>query len=372
MKRFACSTCGTKAYFENVRCMTCDAELGFDPDAMAMVSLETIEDAPGTYYPVSKDNDVERTPVRYCANATHGACNWLTPVGDDATLCRACDLNRLIPDLNLAGNIGAWQEIERAKKRLVYDLLRFGLPLDASAAGAGRLTFDFVPNTTTGHLDGLITIDLMEADAVERERQRQQFGEPYRSLLGHLRHESGHFYWTVLVESTGRQEAFRELFGDERQDYGDALVRHHAEGPPPDWSSSYVSSYASAHPWEDWAETWAHYLHMASAVDTAQAEGMEPRASGLIFGAAWPFRSYDVHREETFDALMERWIPLSIALNNMSRGMGHDDFYPFVIPAPAYRKLAFVHRMIRAYVAGVDKTEPDTGAVALAAATTHA
>ena len=192
-------------------------------------------------------------------------------------------------------------------------------------------------NATTGHLDGVITIDVMEADAVERERQRLQFGEPYRSLLGHLRHESGHFYWKVLVAEAGKQDAFRALFGDERKDYGAALARHHAEGPPPDWSANHVSAYASSHPWEDWAETWAHYLHMVSAVDTAEAEGMEPRASGLIFGAAWPFKSYDVYREETFDALIERWIPLSIALNNMSRGMGHDDFYPFVIPAPASR-----------------------------------
>ncbi len=289
--------------------------------------------------------------LRYCANAIHAACNWLTPINESDGFCLACDLNRTIPDLSVAGNLDAWQELERAKKRLVYDLLRFGLPLETRNAGGDSLAFDFLLNATTGHLDGVITIDVTEANAVERERQRQQFGEPYRSLLGHLRHESGHFYWNVLVAETGKQDAFRTLFGDERMDYGTALARHHAEGPPPDWSTSHVSAYASAHPWEDWAETWAHYLHMVSAVDTAQAEGMEPRASGLIFGAAWPFKSYDIHREETFDALIERWIPLSIALNNMSRGMGHNDFYPFVIPAPALEKLAFVHHAIRDYVA---------------------
>jgi hypothetical protein len=347
MKNHACSKCGNTVYFENVQCVKCGADLGFDPERLAMITLEPLAEPPGAYSPVG----LEGTPLRYCANAAHAACNWLTPLNDGDGFCRACDLNRTIPDLSVQGNLVAWQELERAKKRLVYDLLRFGLPLDTRGAGGDALAFDFLRNAMTGHLDGVITIDVTEANAVERERQRLQFGEPYRSLLGHLRHESGHFYWNVLVSETGRQDAFRALFGDERMDYGAALARHHAEGPPPDWSTNHVSAYASSHPWEDWAETWAHYLHMVSAVDTAQAEGMEPRASGLIFGAAWPFKTYDVFREETFDALIERWIPLSVALNNMSRGMGHNDFYPFVIPAPALGKLGFVHRAIRDYVA---------------------
>jgi len=347
MRNYACAKCGNKVYFENVQCVKCGTELGFDPERTSVVSLEPLAESAGSYMPIGYEGEA----VRYCANAVHAACNWLTPAETGDGFCRACDLNRTIPDLSVLGNLDAWQELERAKKRLVYDLLRFGLPLDTSGEGGERLAFDFLLDAATGHLDGVITINVMEADAVERERQRQQFGEPYRSLLGHLRHESGHFYWNVLVAATGQQEAFRELFGDEREDYGTALARHHAEGPPPDWSERHVSSYASAHPWEDWAETWAHYLHMVSAVDTAQSEGMEPRASGLIFGAAWPFKTYDLHREESFGALMERWVPLTIALNNMSRGMGHNDFYPFVIPAPAYDKLAFVHKAIRDYVA---------------------
>lgn len=352
MKNYACSKCGNKVYFENVQCVKCSSELGFDPDRLAVLTLEPVADLAGNYRPIG----YEGRDLRYCANAAHAACNWLTPAGANPDgsadgFCRACDLNRTIPDLSLNGNLTAWQELERAKKRLVYDLLRFGLPLDLTASGGERLTFDFMLNAMTGHLDGVITINVLEADAVERERQRQQFGEPYRSLLGHLRHESGHFYWNVLIASANRHEAFRALFGDERADYGTALARHHAEGPHPDWALRHVSAYASSHPWEDWAETWAHYLHMVSAVDTAQAEGMEPRASGLLFGAAWPFKAYDVFREESFDSLMERWIPLTIALNNMSRGMGHNDFYPFVIPPAAYDKLAFVHQSIRDYVA---------------------
>ncbi len=347
MKNFACSKCGNKVYFENVMCVSCGHVLGFDPDALSIVALEAAPAKAGLFRKVKGGNG---GLLRYCSNATHGVCNWLTAETDPDTLCRACALNRTIPNLAEPGSLPAWRDLERAKKRLIYSLLRFGLPFGASAQMKGPLTFDFARNTVTGHLDGVITIDVMEADAVERERQRQHFGEPYRSLLGHLRHESGHYYWMMLVEQGGLIEDFRALFGDERQDYPIALARHRAEGAAPDWQSRYVSAYASSHPWEDWAETWAHYLHMVDALDTAEAQGMEPRAAGFAFGSVWPFKIYDIYRDETFPALMERWIPLTIAMNSLSRSMGHDDFYPFVIPAPAYDKLDFVHRAIRAFI----------------------
>jgi hypothetical protein len=287
------------------------------------------------------------TPVSYCANAAHSACNWLTAASQTAPFCKACALNELIPNLVEPGNLEAWREFELAKKRLVYSLLRFGLPLDAAHLGKGRLTFNFVRDAMTGHLDGVITINIMEADAIERERQRQQFDEPYRSLLGHLRHESGHFYWNVLIEDTEYLHEFRSLFGDERADYGAALARHHAEGSPADWQQRFVSAYASAHPWEDWAESWAHYVHMVDAVETANVEGIEPRVAGITFGTSWPFQSYDAYRAGTFDSLRERWIPLTIALNRLNRSFGHNDFYAFAIPAVAYIKIEFIHRVIR-------------------------
>lgn len=347
MKNFACTKCGNKIYFENVKCLRCESLLGFLPEALSMVAL--VPDGPdGDAGPVRyRIAGNGHSLVSYCANARQGVCNWLTPAGDAAQLCMACDLNRTIPNLGEAGGLAAWSELEKAKKRLVYALRRLGLPLDTTAQGTGKLTFDFVRDAVTGHQDGVITIDISEADAVERVRQREMFGEAYRALLGHLRHESGHFYWRVLVEHGGRLEAFRALFGDERADYAEALQRHHAGGPAADWQERFVSAYASVHPWEDWAETWAHYLHMVSAVDTAEAEGMEPRASGILFGAIWPFRKSDSYRETDFNKLMERWVPLSTALNSMSRCMGHEDFYPFVIPAPAYEKLKFVHSAIR-------------------------
>lgn len=344
MKNFACTHCGSRVYFENVQCLRCLRSLGFCPEALEIMALEPARGRQNLYRRI-KGRDLRL--VRYCANAEQGACNWLTRSDDPNTLCKACSLNRTIPNLTEPGSLQAWQELERAKKRLVYELLRLQLPLDATSSGKGRLTFDFARDALTGHLDGVITIDIMEADAVERERQRQHFDEPYRSLLGHLRHESGHFYWSVLVEIGAEIDAFRTLFGDEREDYGSALARHHAIGPPTGWQERYVSAYASSHPWEDWAETWAHYLHILAALDTAEANGMEPRATRLIFGSHWPFGSYDIYREETFGSLMDRWVPLSIAMNSISRSMGHNDYYPFVIPAGAYNKLSFVHRVAR-------------------------
>ena len=344
MKNFTCSRCRSKVYFENIKCVKCGQPLGFQSASLAMVALEAANSAKGQY---RKFKGTDRVLLSYCANSAHGVCNWLTPASHPPGRCLACDMNRTIPNLSEAGSLAAWQSLERAKKRLVYSLLRFNLPLDTGVSGKGRLTFDFARNAVTGHLDGVITVDVTEADAVERERQRQRFHEPYRSLLGHLRHESGHFYWMVLVEATGRLDQFRALFGDEREDYSAALACHQTAGPPPDWRARHVSAYASAHAWEDWAETWAHYLHMVDALDTAEAEGMEPRAAGFSLGSIWPFKVYDIYREETFQALMERWIPLTIAMNSLSRSMGHDDFYPFVIPVAAYEKLAFVHRVVR-------------------------
>lgn len=344
MQNYICTNCNNKIYFENVRCLRCGLEVGFEPNGLTMIALVP-HGQDGSYRSARRKST--RT-YRYCSNAQHAACNWLTDADDPTGLCRACDLNRTIPNLNEFGSLSAWQDIERAKKRLVYALLRLGLAIDATALGQGKLTFDFVRHAQIGHQDGVITIDVLEADTVERERQKQLFDEPYRSLLGHLRHESGHFYWKLLVEGGGRLSAFRSLFGDERADYGAAIQMYYAQGPRFDWQSNFVSSYASAHPWEDWAETWAHYLHIVSAVDTSEAEGLDPRMAGLMFGAVWRFKKVDVYRDESFESLMDRWIPLSLGMNSLSRCMGHGDFYPFVTPAAAYTKLEFVHDAIRA------------------------
>lgn len=352
MKNFACSSCGARVYFDNGTCIACGHSLGFDANMLSLTALEPVAQDGGLYRKIRSNGGKEAvSEVRYCDNAKHGACNWLVPQGSTGTLCKACACNRTIPNLSEMGRLVAWREVEQAKKRLVYSLLRLGLPLDGGTSRSGMpLTFDFVAKAVTGHENGVITLDVLEADAVERERRRQFLDEPYRSLLGHLRHESGHYYWMLLVDRDGVIEEFRSVFGDERQNYKAALAAHYADGPTANWAENHVSAYASAHPWEDWAETWAHYLHMVDAVETAEAEGMEPRAAGLLFGAAWPFKKYDVYQQVNFDSLMERWVPLSLAMNNISRSLGHLDFYPFVISAGARAKLAFVHRLVRGII----------------------
>jgi hypothetical protein len=325
-----------------MQCLQCGHALGFRSDKLEIRALVSAGD--GLYREYKPGPG---TRWRYCANEAHGVCNWLVREDSPSQFCAACDLNRTIPNLADHANVLAWGEFERAKKRLVYSLRRLDLPLDGAAMGKAPLNFDFVNDAITGHLDGVITIAVGEADSVERERQRKAMAETYRSLLGHLRHESGHYYWMLLIDGTRNLERYRQLFGDERESYAAALDRHHSQGPPADWSLRYVSAYASSHPWEDWAETWAHYLHMMDALDTAAVHRIEPRPGRFGGPGAWPLRPFDVYGTESFDALIKRWVPLTIALNDINRSMGHADFYPFVIPEMAVTKLAFVHRVIR-------------------------
>ncbi len=349
MQSFNCTSCGRVTYFENSLCLACGAELGFDAEQLTIKALKAVPGDGALLMEIGTGATARH--VRRCSNARHAACNWLVEAEEPAGRCRACSLNRAIPDLSEPSQLAAWREVEAAKKRLVYSLLRFGLPFDGANPDAAPLTFDVVRNATTGHLDGVITIDVAEADTVERERRREHFDELYRSLLGHLRHEAAHYYWPIVIENAGLIGPFRALFGDERANYGQALAHHHANGPSGDWQSTFVSAYATAHPWEDWAETWAHYLHIVDTVDTAEATGMEPRAKGLILGSAWPFGRTDIYKDMSLEGLMERWLPLTTALNELSRSMGHRDFYPFVTPSAVISKFAFVHRAIRKAVA---------------------
>ena len=348
MKNFACTSCSHEVFFENVTCLECDHALGFDPAGNKMVALKPTEDSTWRAIGDGESNGL----VRYCDNRQYDACNWLRPAGAPSGLCLACGLNRTIPNLAELGSLAAWRNLELAKKRLIYSLLRFRLPTDGSKWNKGRLTFDFVRNATTGHLNGVITVDITEADTVERVRQREYFGESYRSLLGHLRHESGHFYWTILVEASGYLDEFRAVFGDERQDYGAALANYHINGPAVDWQNQFITAYASSHPWEDWAETWALYLHIVDGVDTANAEAHRLRAAGMVPPRPGGAKSgFDAYRAARVDTLIDRWLPLMVAMNSLCRSMGHEDFYSFVIPPRVDAKLAFVHRMVRKFAA---------------------
>jgi hypothetical protein len=192
----------------------------------------------------------------------------------------------------------------------------------------------------------VITLNIAEADDAVREKRRFELGEPYRTLLGHFRHEIGHYYWDRLIKNSARIDGFRILFGDEREDYGKALERHYRQGAPADWQNRFVSAYASAHAWEDWAETWAHYLHMADTLETAIGCGLSLQPRRQDEPALTPDISTSAPRSAPFDALIERWAPLAYVLNNLNRGLGMPDAYPFVLPPVAIEKLRFVHETI--------------------------
>ncbi|CAN7480707.1 putative zinc-binding metallopeptidase [Pseudomonas brassicacearum] len=345
--------CGQSLFFRNSQCLACLAALGYQPEQSRLTSLQPGGQA-GTW---TLDADPQAGLFRRCANLdTAAACNWLLPDNGRDTLCIACSLNRTIPDLSIPENPERWRKVETAKRRLVAQLITFGLPVIPKTVDENiGLAFDFIgvdPDgtpPTTGHASGLITLDIKEADDAHREYVRQQMREPYRTLLGHFRHEVGHYYWDRLVANSHWLEAFRELFGDERASYADALEQHYQQGAPLDWQTRYVSAYATMHPWEDWAETWAHYLHMMDAVDTALGFGMSAREMDFDYQPFPPETLYDAEHAggAAFLSFVNAWIELAGMLNELSRSMGQPDFYPFVVPAAVITKLHFIHLVIQ-------------------------
>lgn len=351
-KVWACR-CGQSLFFRNSQCLACSALLGYEPEQGRLSSLQPGPEA-GTW---RLDAAPEAGLFRRCANLdTPAACNWLLPADKGQTLCVACSLNRTIPDLSVPQNSERWLKVETAKRRLVAQLIGLGLQVVPRRADEETgLAFDFVGvdqagnAPVTGHANGLITLDIKEADDAHREKIRVQMGEPYRTLLGHFRHEVGHYYWDRLIAGSHWLEPFRQVFGDERASYAEALDRHYRQGPRPDWQHTCVSAYATMHPWEDWAETWAHYLHMMDAVDTALGFGMSARELELDYR---PFPAdvlYDPQDSAgaTFLSFVNAWIELAGMLNELSRSMGQPDFYPFVLPPSVITKLHFIHLVIR-------------------------
>ena len=346
MKLFTCQNCGQPLYFESTACASCGLRLAYHPQRNAFLALKLVD---GEWR--SADGSAESH--RLCANAQHNVCNWLVSGAGEDGMCVACGHNRTIPDLGVPDNLIHWRKIEWAKHRLFYTLLRFRLPLTRRPQDPNGLAFDFLSSSAapaavmTGHAGGLITLNVAEADDAERERQRASMGEPYRTLLGHFRHEIAHYYWDHLVSGTPAIDEFRQLFGDERADYAAALERHYAEGPPPDWPDRFITGYASAHPWEDFAETWAHYFHMVDTLETAAqfGLGLDPKyAAGAALSAVIDFDPHEAEMHRIVDA----WLPLAFAVNSINRSMGQPDLYPFVLSPSVIWKLAFVHDRIRA------------------------
>ena len=333
MRAFTCPACGARVFFENSRCLACGTALAFDWDARSLVALAA--------------------PLRRCATADVAACNWA--VRREGDRCTSCALTRTRPaDADPAG-LAQLAEAEAAKRRLLFELGELGL-FRGRPDPEHPLVFDLLSSephpVATGHADGVITLDLAEADDAHRALMRQQLREPYRTVLGHFRHEIGHYYWPVLVAGKADLAACRARFGDEREDYGAALERHYRDGPPDDWPERTVSAYATMHPWEDWAETFAQLLHIRDALQTAAAFGLR------VDGGAVP--SADVPIEDA----VAPWLSLSAALNAMNRSLGQDDLYPYVLTPAVIGKLAFVDGLVRRrYPAGfTDATNPRTSA----------
>lgn len=354
--------CGRPLFFRNSKCLGCGAEIGYDPE-LAMLLI--IPDGAKAPYRISSGRGrrlAERVYVR-CANySTATGCNWLVPVAEDnagtvSLSCASCRLTRFTPDLSVPENGVWWARIEEAKRQLVSTLITLRLPVRARTTEDPQrgLAFDLLrsppdgPRVITGHADGVVTIDIEEANDATREKRRAAMHEPYRTMLGHLRHEIGHYYWYRLIADSRWLGEFRETFGDDRADYSAALRKHYDGGPASDWALAYVSAYASSHPWEDWAETWAHYLHMIDALDTALSFGVSARAIEATFE---PFQREALATgtgktgADAFLAFVNAWVELATALNELSRSMGQPEFYPFVLSAAAVRKLHFVHRVV--------------------------
>jgi hypothetical protein len=276
----------------------------------------------------------------------------MVPVEDPNPLCVSCRLNEIIPNLSQSGNLERWHKLEIAKRRVIYTILRLNLPTTGDE-NRPSLRFDFVgdapgsPPPLTGHLNGLIVINIAEADDAERERRRVNLHEPYRTLLGHLRHETAHYYWDRLIANGKWLAGFRKLFGDENADYAAALKHHYEKGAPPDWQERHVSAYAASHPWEDWAETWAHYFHIMDMTETAESYGMTlvPKHPAAHTMAAQPTNAFDFSLG--FDSVLRNWFPLTYALNALNRGMGLLDVYPFVLSSAAIEKLQFIHEVVK-------------------------
>jgi hypothetical protein len=322
MRSFTCPTCAHLVFFENFACLNCGTQVGF-----ARVDRDLVALVPGGL-------------VR-CANADVAACNWLVAPGEG--LCGSCVLTRTRPADDDPPGMAAFARAEAAKRRLVHQLDDLGLTTSG-------VVFDLLSSreapVITGHADGVVTIDLAEGDDGHREALRVQLAEPYRTLLGHLRHETGHWYWDVLVQHD--PEPFRAMFGDERADYGAALERHYSSAPPVGWENSYVSTYATAHPWEDWAESFAHYLHIRDTLQTAAAFGLVVGGPDAATSPDVPLGAVPMEDPSGFREIERTWLPLTYALNAVNRSMGKDDLYPFVLSEQVLAKLRFVHDTVTA------------------------
>ena len=325
---FKCQ-CGRALYFESTRCEACGSTVGFDPSSLTFKTLEDEEAA---------------SPYQLCSNgANHGICNWVTKGKEIGSLCFACKFNRFIPNLSNPRNLWRWGELEKAKKRLFFTLLSQGVPLiDGWQLKKNGLLFDFLedqrsndyalePFVSTGHANGVITINILEAEPVARAAEQMAHQEKHRSLLGHLRHESGHYFWYLMRDSEFLTNRFEKLFDSPNIDYDLALESYYGNGAQSAWWEKYITPYASSHPFEDWAETWSHYLHLIDGLETA---------THLGFTGEEPLSEPLRHK-------LKIWEEISSRLDELNRSLGVTDHYHFSVNELVAEKLEFVETFIQ-------------------------
>ena len=351
MAPYQCPNCSRLLHFEARVCPSCAFTLGYDPAANVFLFLV---DGATTW----RDHDGEPHDVVVCANNNeYEVCNWLVPTNDNTPFCRACRYNKTIPDLSGPQVPERWGKIEAAKRRLIQEIIALRIPcetmIEAAENGTFGLAFDLLYDPvgeesgtvqiTTGHEAGLITLNVMEADDAKREAMRNRLGEPYRTLLGHFRHEIGHYYWARLVESDPQWLAeCRAIFGDDTMSYEEAHEKHYG-GEGSGWTTDFVSSYATMHPWEDFAETFAHLLHIKDALATIGGFGM--RLMNWPGEDVQPAVDFDPYTADT-QTLVNEWRPFAFAENAINRAMGQPDLYPFHISEAITAKLDFVNRLL--------------------------
>jgi hypothetical protein len=351
MRDFHCPTCGQRLTFENSACLSCGSALGFSLDDMALLVIAGDADA-------DHAGAVDADQYQLCANLYLAECNWLVAKDQPGGLCASCALTLERPNDSDTVGLAEFAEAEAAKRRLIAELNELKLPIvgrdqDPDYGLGFRLLSSAHEDVITGHEDGVITLDLAEGDDVHREQLRVEMDEPYRTLLGHFRHEIGHYYcYRLIGGSTQNLERFRELFGDPDTDYQEALDRHYRDGPPADWQERFVSSYATMHAAEDWAETFAHYLHIRDTLDTSAWCGLAPASATFEQRPLGP---------SAFPTIIDMWLPLSWSLNMVNRSMGHDDLYPFVLPAAVLEKMQFIHSVIDAVASNPGRSSEAVG-----------
>ena len=348
MKNFHCS-CGNRLFFENTQCLQCGHEVGWCP---VCESLGAIVQEPSGGYRCGHSEC--GALLAKCHNyAVEGVCNrCIAHQGElpaAGALCDCCRFNDTIPDLTVEGNREKWGRLEAAKRRLLYSLDTLGLPYGNADDGIEPpLSFAFKSDVVhpsrwwwskgkkemvyTGHANGQITINIREADPVELEKSRVSMNEAHRTVIGHFRHEIGHYYWQMLVQDQ-REDECKAVFGDHNSPpYAEAMDLYYKNGPAAGWQQNFVSAYASMHPWEDFAETFATYLDMVSVLDTAWNLGL---------GASLNPVSAEL------DDMVERYQTLGVMFNELNRSMGLLDLVPEIIVPAVVEKMRFVQQLVR-------------------------